>query len=112
MKASRPDAYCRGLDRQPFSFAYAIALRPTSTAADIDVIPGSLAWAWPLVTWHLPVALSHTVSVTDLLFQNIEVRIIFFKGVAMDTEPYPVFAGLLIRKAVTWIFRIPNAKWL
>ena len=24
------------------------------------------------------------------------------KGVAMDTEPYPVFAGLLIRKAVTW----------
>ena len=26
----------------------------------------------------------------------------FFKGVAMDTEPYPVVAGLLIRKAVTW----------
>ena len=26
----------------------------------------------------------------------------FIKGVAMDTEPYPVFAGLLIRKAVTW----------
>ena len=23
-------------------------------------------------------------------------------GVAMDTEPYPVVAGLLIRKAVTW----------
>ena len=28
----------RGLDRQPVSFAYAITLRPTSTAADIDVI--------------------------------------------------------------------------
>ena len=25
-----------------------------------------------------------------------------FLGVAMDTEPYPVVAGLLIRKAVTW----------
>ena len=24
------------------------------------------------------------------------------KGVAMDTEPYPVVAGLLTRKAVTW----------
>ena len=27
---------------------------------------------------------------------------IIIKGVAMDTEPYPVVAGLLIRKAVTW----------
>ena len=25
-----------------------------------------------------------------------------YMGVAMDTEPYPVVAGLLIRKAATW----------
>ena len=36
---------------------------------------------------------------------------VLLMGVAMDTEPYPVLAGLLIRKAVTWRFRIPNAKW-
>ena len=29
----------------------------------------------------------------------VEVKLM---GVAMDTEPYPVVAGLLIRKAVTW----------
>ena len=29
-------------------------------------------------------------------------RCLIIKGVAMDTEPYPVVAGLLIRKAVTW----------
>ena len=56
-------------------------------------------------------------------------------GVAMDTEPYPIAAGLLVRKAVTWkvpypilpsrilsgyeygrrsrgCFRTPNAEWL
>ena len=27
---------------------------------------------------------------------------VFTMGVAMDTEPYPVVAGLLIRNAVTW----------
>ena len=38
VKASQPDTWCRWLGWQPFWFAYAIALRPTSTAADIDVI--------------------------------------------------------------------------
>ena len=32
----------------------------------------------------------------------VGVGIIIMLGVAMDTEPYPVVAGLLIRKAVTW----------
>ena len=32
---------------------------------------------------------------------------VFRLGVAMDTEPYPVVAGLLIRKAVTWYFPYP-----
>ena len=41
-----------------------------------------------------------------------KLKLINLMGVAMDTEPYPVLAGLLIRKAVTWRFRIPNAKWL
>ena len=29
-------------------------------------------------------------------------HVVIIMGVAMDTEPYPVVAGLLIRKAVTW----------
>ena len=28
----------------------------------------------------------------------------------MDTEPYPVVAGLLIRKAVTWYGTVPDRR--
>ena len=33
-------------------------------------------------------------------------------GVAMDTEPYPVVAGLLYGRRSRGSFRIPNTKWL
>ena len=48
---------------------------------------------------------------TERIIQTVKSRltadcppmsIVSEKGVAMDTEPYPVVAGLLIRKAVTW----------
>ena len=39
-----------------------------------------------------------TIGVFSIAF----VMSVIEKGVAMDTEPYPVVAGLLIRKAVTW----------
>ena len=45
-------------------------------------------------------------------FDRVEHWSLFKNRVAMDTEPYPLLAGLLIRKAVTWRFRIQNAKWL
>ena len=54
----------------------------------------------------------HSVTVQSVPDSTVSSRVNGNLGVAMDTEPYPVLAGLLIRKAVTWRFRIPNAKWL
>ena len=44
---------------------------------------------------------SSKVSKLPLLGINSRFFSAIYMGVAMDTEPYPVVAGLLIRKAVT-----------
>ena len=52
--------------------------------------------AYILCAYYNPLSMNlmYTYAIMFLL--------IYLLGVAMDTEPYPVVAGLLIRKAVTW----------
>ena len=51
---------------------------------------------------HILCAYYNPLSMNLMYTYAIMFLLIYLLGVAMDTEPYPVVAGLLIRKAVTW----------